>query len=71
MDIDVCALSESPSTDLASMYILGFLVHYNWDNIAPALTDSDKMAPAPDQPGTINLTATTHMFIHLPTKTST
>jgi len=71
MDIDVRALSESPSADLASAYILSFLVHHDWDDIAPALTESDKTVLAPDQPGTIDLTAAAHTFIiHLPTKTN-
>ena|SRR6266540_5084082 len=59
LDIDVRSLPDNlPS----STYVLSLLVHHDWDDIAPALTDSEKEALAPDQPGKINLTALSKSF---------
>ncbi len=62
-NIDIRVLPK----DLTAAYILSFIVHHDWDDIAPILTKEDKKALAPDQQGTIDLTASTKSFtISLP-----
>jgi len=54
--------------NLSSAYILSFLVHHDWDDLSPALTDSDQKSLAPNQSGTINLNVAAKSFtIKLPT----
>ena len=48
--------------DLTSAYILKFLIHHDFNDLAPAAQEEAKKALAPDMPGWITLTAARKTF---------